>query len=215
MKLYKFRALSNFKYVMDIVVHERLYCADIESLNDPFEGLFFQMMNIPPHKGGLATAGSGFSSRLRTVSKAKDWPQLEKYRVSSLSANMEDVRLWSHYAEGHTGVAIELEIDETEGNLHKVKYLEELPEKSVSLLTILEKSLLTNKTTHWSHENEYRIITDTSFFSVKGCITAVYSGIRTCSEDKELLSQVLPKEIPLIETELKADTITIKPKRRD
>jgi len=212
MKLYKFRALSNFKHVMDIVVHERLYCADIESLNDPFEGLFFQIMNIPPYRGGMTTAGCGFSSRLRTVSKARDWPQLEKYRVSSLSANMEDVRLWSHYAEGHAGVAIELEIDEAENNLYKVKYLEELPERSVSLLTILEKSLLTNKTTHWSHEDEYRIITDNTFFSVKGRVTAVYSGIRTCREDKELLRKILPKEIPLIETELKADTVTIKPK---
>jgi hypothetical protein len=41
MLLYKYRGLSNLRYVADILCHERLYCAPYTELNDPFEGFFY------------------------------------------------------------------------------------------------------------------------------------------------------------------------------
>ena len=40
MKLYKFRSFENIEFTLDIIMNERLYCAQHKSLNDPFEGLF-------------------------------------------------------------------------------------------------------------------------------------------------------------------------------
>lgn len=40
MKLYKFRSLDNIEFTFDILLNERLYCANYKDLNDPFEGIF-------------------------------------------------------------------------------------------------------------------------------------------------------------------------------
>lgn len=40
-------------------------------------------------------------------------PLFENKTVCSLTASLSDIRLWSHYADGHTGVAIEIDIDES------------------------------------------------------------------------------------------------------
>ena len=125
---------------------------------------------------------------------------------------MSDVRLWSYYADGHKGIAIELEIREDEEHLHKVEYKDQLLETGVGLLT-RGSDILKTKTKHWEHEQEYRIITENTFYSVDGAIKAVYIGIRTSQADKELLTKILPSDIPVVETKLEAKSVTIKPIR--
>ena len=41
MKLYKYRSLRrNLDFVLDILLNERLYCANYTALNDPLEGYY-------------------------------------------------------------------------------------------------------------------------------------------------------------------------------
>jgi len=40
MKIYKYKSLSNLWHVMDVLVHNRLYCAHWSELNDPLEGRY-------------------------------------------------------------------------------------------------------------------------------------------------------------------------------
>ena len=46
MILYKYRSLSNFEHVADIILNDRLYCPTYEELNDPFEGLFVALWTV-------------------------------------------------------------------------------------------------------------------------------------------------------------------------
>ncbi len=106
MKLYKYRSLTNLEYTFDILLNERLHCAPYDQLNDPFEGLFFSVA----HWGGMSgiVAGSMMPGRgygfVPTVKSPRSLSELTipgGTRVCSLSASLSDVRLWSHYADGH------------------------------------------------------------------------------------------------------------------
>ena len=209
LKLYKFRSLENFKYTADILLNQRLHCATIDSLNDPFEGLFYHIFRLPYGAGryGIGVMGG---KRIKKQSHINQHNYLGTHNICSLSANMSDVRLWSYYADGHKGIAIELEISEDEEKLHKVQYNDQVKETPVSLLT-RGSDILKTKTRHWEHEQEYRIITEDTFYSVEGAIKAVYTGLRTSQADKELLEKILPPDVPIIHTELEAETVTITP----
>ncbi|MGD9874527.1 MAG: hypothetical protein AB7T27_09695 [Kiritimatiellia bacterium] len=40
MKAYKFKSAAQIPHALDIILNNRLYCADWSSLNDPMEGVF-------------------------------------------------------------------------------------------------------------------------------------------------------------------------------
>ena len=190
MKLYKFRSLENLEFTLDILLNQRLHCALFEKLNDPLEGVFMWVFS-----GGGTLAGSalnehalGGSIVMKTPTSISELHLFGDRKVCSLSASLNDVRLWSHYADGHTGIAIEIDIDESDSALHKVEYVDTLKEFSASILGgPRSEEVLKLKTTHWSYEHEYRIISSDDFYSVDGRITGIYLGLRT----SELLRQAL------------------------
>jgi hypothetical protein len=155
MKLYKLRPLSNLERVLDIVLHERLYCASFQDLNDPFEGSFLGVFSLFPDEAWRAK-GTSFQ-KMQCVA---DLTEFEKYgRVCSLSESFKDVRLWSHYAEGHTGIAIELDFSKHTADASRVEYLKTLssyPNHSLGLPS--PEKILLQKTVHWQHETEWRIL---------------------------------------------------------
>ncbi|MCW8831230.1 MAG: DUF2971 domain-containing protein [Gammaproteobacteria bacterium] len=118
MKLYKFRSLDNMDYALDIILNERLYCPEYSELNDPFEGLFNQLMP------GSFDSGfdNGFSTSNKTISNV-DELLADSYhtRVCSLTSDLHDVRLWSHYADSHRGIAIELDFTNRIDDVTEVK----------------------------------------------------------------------------------------------
>jgi Protein of unknown function (DUF2971) len=101
-------------------------------------------------------------------------------RVCSLSACLDSALLWSHYADGHAGVAIEIEFGpELQQSVRAVQYVRDLPPHTVSeYQELTAEDLLVVKGIDWQYEREYRIIQEKDFFSVKGAITAVYVGSR-------------------------------------
>ena len=121
MKLYKLRPLSNLEHVLDIVVHERLYCAPFTDLNDPFEGVYLAVTHVP----SIFFPSLGTTKRsAATVSDVSE--PASRTRVCSLSASVGDVRQWSHYGDGHRGIAIEIDFTGHESDLRKVDYLRTL-----------------------------------------------------------------------------------------
>jgi hypothetical protein len=91
----------------------------------------------------------------------------EKMGIISFSSVVRDPILWSHYADAHRGVAIEVSylIDES---LHKVEYTNSRPvipshcihdpvAHEAELLQILQK-YFRQKSPSWSYENEYRAV---------------------------------------------------------
>jgi len=223
MKLYKFRSFENFELSLDILVHERLYCAPYKELNDPFEGLF---STIEWKGGGLVRDLARPLARPLVRDIQGNWPhKIDKslddlpaldsaVRVCSLSGEMSDIRMWSHYAAGHTGCAIEMDIDPgTE--LFEVTYAPGLQEFADGISSETKASdILTFKTDHWNYEKEYRVITERKYYSIEGKVTGIFLGIRVSEIHKQLLVRSINGNIPIYETSVDQKLVKIKLNKR-
>lgn len=202
MKLYKYRSLSNIEFVLDALVNQRLYCAQHDRLNDPLEGVFWYMLQR--EKG------------VRRIEYDKN----NHKRVCSLSKSLNDIRLWSYYAEGHQGVAIEINLDVNNNDLHPVQY--RLPEfrdifnKNPNNIVFGQNNFvekLSKKVPLWSYEEEYRIITFSEYYEIKDKITGVYLGLNIQEEKRDLLLKLTPQNIPVYATDFDCDKLEVIPGR--
>jgi len=115
MILYKYRSLANLEHILDIILNQRLHCSIYPELNDPFEGLlikitnltisdFIEMKRLPPMFVKLPI-------KIEKIKEAKDLfgGEIDKVKICSLSSDLNDVRLWSYYADGHKGIVFEID----------------------------------------------------------------------------------------------------------
>jgi hypothetical protein len=136
--VYKFRSFD--KYAIDIIEYGRLYCAKFDEFNDPKDGWFVHFKNNPI----LDDIKSGKLG----------------YKICSLSDTYKPYLLWTHYANGFEGIAIEIDIDDT----HKIKYkkplpyLEKLQNEHNADNDAIIKEILTTKHTLFKYEKEARIL---------------------------------------------------------
>ena len=230
MILYKYRSLANFEHVLDIILNQRLYCSTYLELNDPFEGIFETTYpHYPPtwlrNRGVLFRRAWLRRRQSKTYKKVEDLfgSVIDKIKICSLSSDLNDVRLWSYYADGHKGIVYEIDFSELETKngskiIHPVKYSEKLPWSSTTLLGQLSpQEVLSRKTNHWVFESEYRIIDeidhleDGKYFNIKGRIKAVYLGTRTSDPHRKLLTKIVRGKIPIWTTRLNEKTIKVEP----
>lgn len=214
MKLYKYRSLEHMDHALDIIVNGRLYCPEYSDLNDPFEGLFIKM--IPSRVNQFNPLNTWAR---RTPASVDDiiTSSIHK-RVCSLSSDLNDVRLWSHYANSHRGIAIEIDFTDHMDDVREVQYSPKLLESGDTILTEVAdpKLVLTRKTNHWGYESEYRIITDMEYYPVHGMVNAIYCGINMPDLHREILQATTsPYGIDLIETELDIENVRIVAKNKN
>lgn len=92
--------------------------------------------------------------------------RLEYYRLRKLHMTM---LMWSYYANGHKGVALRVDIEESNDyDIEPIIYKEE-----GSIITddldakVAVKRLLTTKYAIWTHEEEVRVLTQSEFVKVE------------------------------------------------
>lgn len=201
MLLYKYRSLYQIEYLLDILINERLYCADYLHLNDPFEGQFL----LRRHYAGGGIGGNNYAGGVVTSNRSIEdiLGESAKKKICSLSSSCRDVRLWSLYADSHRGVAIEIDFGGVEKSLTKVDYQENLLVLTDSTLARSKpEEILSTKTKHWEYESEYRVVSDQDYFLVSGRIRRVISGIRADQHRIALLEKILLEKIPIIQAKL-------------
>ena len=103
MKAYKFRSADNLNVVVDILFNRRLYCGRADQLNDIREG-DLRVGNDRGREHQVIEYGDAVST------------QLKELRVCALTRSFDNHLLWAHYADGWSGLAVEVEVDDTEGN---------------------------------------------------------------------------------------------------
>jgi hypothetical protein len=209
MKLYKYRSPSSLEHILDILLNNRLYCTPYNELNDPFEGVFrsVQKMGFGDSKFGSGIFGT---AELKTSLSIPDLSVSKKIRVCSLSASKADIMLWSHYAGGHSGIAIEVQLGDNNGQLHKVRYVEQLKEINPSFETPDSTEILKLKSTHWEYEEEYRIISNEEHYDISGKITAIYLGPRVSEVIQKTIIRSVDASIPVFSTKLDGETLEVK-----
>ena len=183
--LYKYRSLTNWAPILDIIANERLYAAPFERLNDPMEGRYYYF-------GDAVSAGFR-----KAIYKSK-----VKLKICSLSAARSNTLLWSYYANGHTGVAFAVKVKKRRGSSLEVRpvtydswvsigaqELRQQPDK-------LALRILTQKQQPWAHEEEVRIFSRDTYVPIT--LTEILLGCNISDEDRELLTIIARKWHPKI-----------------
>ena len=132
-----------------------------------------------------------------------------KVGVYSLSKTFDNELLWAYYASGHTGFAIEYDIDILEQSLNynayaqqlykfDVEYWNDVPQIDISTIRgneIVEmlKRFIGAKSSSWAHEKEVRLIFEnTGLFEIDfKAVTAIYFGCRMPDSDIDYIMEKL------------------------
>jgi len=183
MLLYKYRAIDDLWPSLDIILNSRLWCSKWDSLNDPLEGRYH----------------SGFGSRFENYVNVKR----DEWRICALSKSINNFLLWSHYASGHKGIAIEIDIHEEHNDLAKINYSPFSPMfTNISESMLGQRHLFEVKTEEWKYEEEYRIICKRDYFDLPNPVSKIYLGPKLPYERFKVLRAILPSTIQLVQMRL-------------
>jgi hypothetical protein len=183
--LYKYRSLNNWKFVLDILLNNRLYAASFESLNDPMEGRYVYFNDKVARQ---------FKEAVQ--SRRADW------KICSLSKTVRNTLMWSFYADGHTGISVGVKVVPVRGSGFKLKtvtYDSEVhvgPRKAGRAADDLALEILAQKQLAWHHEQEVRVFVKQPFVGIE--IRELVFGCRANPGDKDLLTQLARKLLPRV-----------------
>ena len=181
--LYKYRALTNWAPILDIIVNKRLYAAPFESLNDPMEGRYYYF-------GPAVSAGFRKAIYKSKVSR----------NICSLSTSRNNTLLWSYYAGGHTGAAFAVQVtnpQELPVEVQHVRYDSGVyigPKEAKKPPDQLALNILTQKQLPWSHEQEVRIFSPGNYVKIK--LVELLLGCNIAKADEDMLTVVARKWHP-------------------
>ena len=137
--LFKYRSLENWRFLLDILINNRLYAAPFKDLNDPMEGRYYY-------------CGDEVTKAFRRLVRARK----DEWRICSLTKDPTTRLMWSYYSGGHTGVALGLTVPHSPSDqIRDVYYDSQIeigpssrgqPAREVAL------DILSQKQLSWSHE---------------------------------------------------------------
>lgn len=183
MRAYKFRSAQNIEFALDIILNRRLYCADWKSLNDPMEGMF-------------AYSTSSDSPEVQRVVKGIG-NEKQRYKVCSLSADFQSHLLWSHYAGGFDGLAIEVELPDNHPDVRRVDYRGVFAFLNIDEIVNEDdaaRAILFSKYQEWEYEKEVRVLSNEPFYNLQEPIRRVIAGHRMNAALLETLYIVCERE---------------------
>ena len=209
--LYKYRPLNSF--TDSIITKSTFWFARADSFNDPFDcnltesrnikltdfKAYISKLDIPQDvvKDNIELVKRN-PSQIREQAISSRSKTINAYGLLSLSQNYDSILMWSHYAENHTGLVIELDLlEDPEFFLSplKVKYQKTYePVNFFGRTTDLEyiKYVLATKSSDWDYEQEIRILKDSigEFNFKKSIINKVYFGCRCAEPEKQRIKSL-------------------------
>lgn len=195
--LYKYTVST--QRALNMVENQEVWFSTMSQFNDPFEGIYYIADDISHEAiislaiKSLSEEGrswSGISSHIADNIMKDDFGGLQikeevktKIRASiqemiettknsgilSLAEDSNNILMWSHYANEHKGICVELgrNIDEDTGNdkrCRPVKYSKEYPQPSIEDVLkgdhALTDKVAYTKSVDWAYEKEWRVRRD-------------------------------------------------------
>ena len=175
--LYKYRGLSNFRNFADIILNKRLYAAKYNDLNDPLEGHFIYDSNL---------LSSHVINKL-----ARDKGLI---RICSLSKKNDVELMWSHYAEGQSGVAIGLKFNIDKYKQKEIEYTDIKQIDSSEINSLSAYDLLSKKLKVWRYEEEVRVFCQKGNFINNIKIEEIVIGRKVNRLDLSLIKKIIASE---------------------
>lgn len=201
--VYKFRTIDK---ASDILQKKEFYFSSAENFNDPFDCMLdeekeyslsdfnrwlysYQNGLTKKAKQNLIDVYKENSQAFNDLIKNIKTKAVNAHGILSLSKTNENVLLWSHYAENHTGVAIKLNIAKdpeffiTPQNIVYMKQYIPLNYLRDSKKSILDT--LSTKSMDWNYEEEIRVYkSNIGAYKIKPeAITDVFFGLKTLEQD--------------------------------
>jgi hypothetical protein len=163
-----------YSQVIEPIAESYFYLPNRTQLNDPTEGVYIN--EIHQEINGFLTGLTSFGETADLRRSFYDFlAQLERSRnnsgIFSLSKTAEDELLWAYYANGHSGIAIEYNLDKLKrflppnnSRIIEVNYLENPNVVDIQMLeqepnAAIDK-MLGSKSKNWSHESELRVVVE-------------------------------------------------------
>lgn len=146
-------------------------------LNDPMEGRYL----YNKHDGKID------EDMVQMLKGAK-----EKIRVCSLSRDPNNELMWSHYAEGHKGVAIGVEVSSNKYEVRPIIYngLHQIGRDNFHPGSAVD--VLSHKLDVWEYEEEERVFTKgKQHVDVK--VRQIICGSRMSTQDKGFITDLVNK----------------------
>lgn len=217
---------SIFERDVNTIGNNQVYLPTKDELNDPTEGFYNDEAIIQ-----LLETLKDYSSEVKKQYRGL-LDKFETIGVYSLSKNNDNELLWAYYASGHTGFAIEYDIDILKESLNHnvyfqfvfdfdVDYVKRIPQVDISVLhgkdsNLMLKTYLGSKSLSWKHEDEYRLI-----FEGKGlfdidyrAITGIYFGYRMHENEVDFIMDKLKgRGLSYYKMELIENSYKFKPKK--
>lgn len=184
------------------LVSNQIYLPLKDELNDPAEGIFnddsiYAFLNS--HKEHSALVEKCYNDIIAKI---------RSMGIYSLAGNVSNELLWAHYASGHTGFAIEYDIDGLKKALNFNKYFQKVFDLEMSYvdkvptLTMMDlpphgnlerilKKCIGTKSKVWKYEEEIRLAFDAhGLFDIDyRTITGIYFGYRMEESEIEYIME--------------------------
>ena len=214
MKLYLYRPAND--NTLNILRHNRLWASKPDEFNDPFD-CDLEIAEYITEEIILAAINERYGEREQwpdeisqfinsTIDAAGNFTEEERDRLNyetnqlidknlnsgivCLSEICDSIRMWSHYAQGHTGVCFEFSraYDNDLGDVglcSPVQYGSHYPQIDLGRMLIYRDGqtidlMMRYKSSDWSEEKEWRLITDSGDMEcpLPAPISRVILGIR-------------------------------------
>lgn len=183
--LYKYRGMSNLRWLIDILLRQRIYGASCVELNDPMEGRVI------------------FDKSISSDVKQNLLEERSRIAICSLSKSYKNTLMWSHYAEDHKGICLKLAVTSEKWERVNVKYDTTIPSITNNSSYL---DLIKSKSKHWEYEQEVRYIRKfkdkksmlrSRFLSIY--IDSIYLGYRMPNKDVAFYKKFFLKLLPKLE----------------
>jgi hypothetical protein len=201
-KLYKYRAVND--YSLRILTDDELYYGNYRMLNDPFELAFEIEIAYRPDSKKITPQ---FIERAKKPIKANIESCIQaNLGLLSLTERNDDILMWSHYSESHTGFCLEFNSSIFDPELLKqVTYTDDVykvqcrvddNEQGIIVPDDTDEYLIgicNTKKTDWQYEKEWRDVRKQSGaykFDPSG-LTGLIFGYKIPDEKKERLFNAL------------------------
>lgn len=146
-----------------------------------------------PDGRAILLSASGVNRTIRD----KILEQKGTLRILSLSRINNNQHMWSHYADGHKGIAIGVKIDDEKYDVQPIEYDGIVTIRNSDYYGQTAREILRHKLEVWSYEEEVRVFQRNQMF-VDVKIQEIILGQRVSNQNVGLIRDLLNKINPEI-----------------
>lgn len=200
-QIYKYRSFN--EHNIKNLSNNQLWFSYVDEFNDPFESVL--RAPVERWKEELIRQGESFTDEEIDSIATEYCEVFTKYKhllsACSFSTKNNDILMWAHYANSHSGFCVEftpVEDIQFFATLLRVEYDKHLlPTDLLANQNSFLKHLFLRKSDYWNYEDEVRLLKKEKgaySYSPKS-VKSIIFGVNASDDDKHLIKRIMGPEI--------------------